>query len=141
MTASQEALQQRRPATDGALDGVALAVRVVGDHALISLEFIPVDIAFVPIMQQDTPFLAWQTHSIANTPAAVFQLCLPTVAAVGMGARINRVGQHVEKTAVIPAARRADWYARGVGGAAACEINRIPAARPPGQSQDFGSLV
>jgi hypothetical protein len=31
---------------------------------------------------------------------------------------------------VIPAARRADWYARGVGGAAAREIKKIPAARP-----------
>src|SRR6185312_11321960 len=30
---------------------------------------------------------------------------------------------------VIPAARRADWYARRVGVAAAREINEIPAAR------------
>jgi hypothetical protein len=30
---------------------------------------------------------------------------------------------------VIPAALGADWYARGVGGAAAREINKIPAAR------------
>src|SRR6185437_7441694 len=38
---------------------------------------------------------------------------------------------------VIPAARRADWYARRVGVAAAREINEIPAAR---QSTD-GSRV
>jgi hypothetical protein len=31
---------------------------------------------------------------------------------------------------IIPAAQGADWYARGVGGAAAGEINKIPAARP-----------
>jgi hypothetical protein len=32
---------------------------------------------------------------------------------------------------IIPAARRADWYARRVGVAAAREINEIPAARRP----------
>ena len=32
---------------------------------------------------------------------------------------------------MIPAARRADWYARGVGGAAAREIKKIPAAVDP----------
>src|SRR6185312_9105529 len=33
------------------------------------------------------------------------------------------------ETAMIPSARRADWYARRVGVAAAREINVIPAAR------------
>src|SRR3984885_6915053 len=42
-------------------------------------------------------------------------------------------GRHISylKTPQIPAAQRADWYARGVGGAAAREINKISAARPP----------
>jgi hypothetical protein len=70
MTASQQAWQQCRPGTDGALGGLPLPVGVVGDYPLIALEFSPVDIAFVPIMQQNTPFLAWQTHAIANTSAS-----------------------------------------------------------------------
>jgi hypothetical protein len=40
-------------------------------------------------------------------------------------------------TGVIPAARRVDWYARGVGGAAAREINKIPAARPLIEESEF----
>ena len=39
--------------------------------------------------------------------------------------------------AVIPAARRADWYARRVGVAAAREIKKIPAARRPTNESRF----
>src|SRR5690349_24909334 len=42
------------------------------------------------------------------------------------------LGRNPAKQALIPAARRAGWYARGVGGAAAGGVNRIPAARPAG---------
>src|SRR5690242_2408812 len=42
---------------------------------------------------------------------------------------------------VIPAARRDDRYARGVGGAAAREINKIPAALPNENGQWTGPLV
>jgi hypothetical protein len=42
---------------------------------------------------------------------------------------------------VHPVARRADWYARGVGGAAAREINRIPAVPPNETGQWTGPLV
>lgn len=46
-------------------------------------------------------------------------------------AELCRTGSFFPETAVIPTARRADWYARRVGVAAAREINEIPAARPP----------
>jgi len=42
---------------------------------------------------------------------------------------------------VIPAARRDDRYARGVGGAAAREINKIPAALPNENGQWTGPPV
>jgi len=38
-------------------------------------------------------------------------------------------GQLLTTATVIPAAQRADFYARGVGGTAERQINRIPAAR------------
>jgi hypothetical protein len=49
---------------------------------------------------------------------------------------------------LIPAALKADWYARGVGGATehakegtACEINKIPADVDPTKGQHQGKLV
>src|SRR6185437_3475547 len=42
---------------------------------------------------------------------------------------VARAGAAAGARSVIPAARRADWYARRVGVAAAREINEIPAAR------------
>jgi hypothetical protein len=47
-----------RPATNSTLNGLAVPVFVVGNYTLIVLEFIPVDIAFVLILQQDAPLLA-----------------------------------------------------------------------------------
>ena len=47
----------------------------------------------------------------------------------------------VPDSPVIPGARRADWYARRVGVAAAREINTIPADRPSAESQSLGRLV
>jgi FMN phosphatase YigB (HAD superfamily) len=50
-------------------------------------------------------------------------------------ARILHCGNDL-RADVMPAARRADWYARRVGVAAAREINKIPAARrPAGESR------
>src|SRR5438105_1514626 len=100
MAASQQTGQQRRAVTNGALSGLTLPVCVVGDHPPIALEFSPVDIAFMLIMQEYTPLLAWETHTVTNMSTAVFQRGLPTVAAVGVSARIDRVGQHAEKPAV-----------------------------------------
>jgi hypothetical protein len=42
---------------------------------------------------------------------------------------------------ILPAAQRADRYARGVGGAAACEIKDIAAARLSTIGQSFGPLI
>ena len=41
------------------------------------------------------------------------------------------------KVPFVPAARRDDWYARGVGGAVAREINRISTARQPEDGSTF----
>src|SRR6185437_16013304 len=49
------------------------------------------------------------------------------------GDRLRGIALVLCNALVIPAARRADWYARRVGVAAAREINEIPAAR---QSND-----
>jgi hypothetical protein len=38
---------------------------------------------------------------------------------------------------IIPGGAGADWYARGVGGAAACEINEIPTGIPALQGSIF----
>jgi hypothetical protein len=52
VTASQQTGQQRRSATNGTLNGLAVPVRVIGDHTQIALELLPIDVAFVPVMQQ-----------------------------------------------------------------------------------------
>ena len=93
VTASQQTGQQRRSATNGTLNGLAVPVRVIGDHTQIALKLLPIDVAFVPVMQQHTPFLAWQTHAVADAPTAILQLGLPTVAAVGIRSCRDRVGQ------------------------------------------------
>jgi len=82
------------------LSGLTLPVCVVGDHPPIALEFRPADIAFMPIMQKNTPLLAWKTDTVPNPSTAIFQRGFPAIAAVGVSARIDRVGQHAEKPAV-----------------------------------------
>ena len=53
----------------------------------------------------------------------------------------DKAYRSLEEEIVIPAARRDDWYASGVGGAAACKINEILAAVDPGMGQHQGLLL
>jgi hypothetical protein len=59
----------------------------------------------------------------------------------GRAIRFIPFDKKIKHHLIRPAAQRADWYARGVGGAAAREINKLPAALPNENGQWAGKLV
>jgi hypothetical protein len=70
-----------------------------------------------------------ETTPGANTGDTLILMAVPLFVSVVVVERRNE-SMGARRRQIIPAAQRADWYARGVGGAAACEINKIPADRP-----------
>src|SRR6516164_3990551 len=75
--------------------GTALASRIIGDHALVPLELIPGDIAFMLILDQNVPFRLWSAQSALDTLAALLNADLARRTAKSIGASIDRVCQNV----------------------------------------------
>jgi transposase len=51
--------------------GAALACRIVGNHVLVPLEFLPLDVAFVPVLDQHIPFRRRTPQSAPHALAAI----------------------------------------------------------------------
>ena len=75
--------------------GAALARRIVGDHALVPLELLPRDVAFVLVLDQHIPFRHRTPQSAPHALAAILDDRLARRAPEGIGAGIDRIGEDV----------------------------------------------
>src|SRR5215472_4465609 len=96
MTASEQPSEKEFAAPcRSARDGAALSGRVVGNHALIPLEFLPCDVAFVLILDQYIPFRRRTPNSASHELSPVVYEDLALRAPEGIRPGVNRIGQNV----------------------------------------------
>jgi hypothetical protein len=82
------------------LGAVLAAVGVGGELLLIPFEFLPLNVAFVVILQQDLAVLKRAMVAVCLARPAVNDLGSVDTFAVGVGAGIERVLQHRDDIAV-----------------------------------------
>src|SRR5271166_2944322 len=75
--------------------GASLAGRVIGNDALIALELVPRDVAFMLLLEQDVPFRLRATQPAPHALAAFLDDGLARRAAESISAGIDRVSQDV----------------------------------------------
>src|SRR5208283_4988057 len=92
---------------------------VIGNDALIALELVPRDVAFMLLLEQDVPFLSRATQPAPHALAAFLDDGLARCAAESISAGIDRVGQGPFRSARV---RSSHSRRRPRGTAHPCEL-------------------
>jgi hypothetical protein len=95
MAAAEQASEERFAAPHRSAAHEALAVGVVADQALVPLELGPSNVALVMVEDQSLPGAAILAEAAHDPLAAAVEGDAAAGAPEGVGAGIDRIGQHV----------------------------------------------
>ena len=118
MATGGEALEQRCPLSHGAARLVRLRSRIRANAGLVGFIGRPVDEALMVVGKEHRPLGAWQPTDPLAHDALVVDIALVAALAVGIGARVDGIGEHmvdggVGRAAPTDLARRADLRGEG----------------------------